>query len=777
LQKDKVTKVMPLIPARNNLVVFPGMFFPFMYVGRDKSLAALKYAMDTNKKLIIATQKDPLKEEPSFEDVYEFGTVCEIVDYEDIGDDTKRISVAGLNRAKIRKVIDWDNIYLVETTLYNEEEKEEEKTLKRIALFRNLKETFTNYIKLNKKIPTEPLASILAVENAAKFTDLMASILLVELEVKQKILETVDLDERMMLLLTILKDELQILNIEKDIEDQVKEHIDKAQEKFYLMQKYNEIKKKLNIQEDDEFSDDIGLDPAIKKIKEKMKSLPKQAKESVKEELSKIANTPKYSPEYNVSLNYMNWLVSLPWKKQTKDLVDIDLAEKILDENHYGLRDVKDKILEYLAGLQMSKTSRTPILCFVGPPGVGKTSVAKSLAQAMNRKFVRMSLGGISDESEIRGHRRTYVAAMPGRIIQLIKKSGVKNPVLLMDEIDKITSSIHGDPYSALLEALDPEQNKEFVDHYIEVPFDLSKVFFITTANVLYTIPSALRDRMEIIRLDGYTRREKLVIAKNYLLPEILSSYDLKNKFKITDAAILSIIDSYTREAGVRELKRKLENLIRIGIKKYLKNEIKKIYVNSKNIQDYLGIPEYYDYKVSKKSEIGVATGLAWTSVGGAILEIETQVLPGSGKVILTGRMGDVMKESAQIAYSHIKTYISKKIDYSKIDLHIHIPEGAVPKDGPSAGITLASAMYSSLAKKPIRKDIAMTGEISLRGKVLPIGGLKEKTLAAYRNGIKEVIIPKENEKDLPKIPDEVRNSMTFHLVENFKEVISILKK
>ncbi len=758
---------MPLIPARNNLVIFPGMFFPFMYVGREKSLAALKYAMDTNKKIFIATQKDPLKEDPTPEDVYEFGTICEIVDYEEMGDGTKRISVGGSKRAKIRRVIDWENIYLVETIIF-EETPDEEKTLKRVALFRNLKETFTNYIKLNKKIPTEPLASVLAVENADRFTDLMASILPVELETKQKILEMVDLDERMMFLLTLLKDELQILNIEKDIEEQVKEQIDEQQEKFYLMQKYNEIKKKLKIQEDD--------DPEVAKIKKKMKGLPKQAKDKIEEELSKLSYTPKYSMEYNVSLTYMNWLVDLPWKKRTKDVVDINIAEEILEKNHYGLNDVKEKILQYLAGLQLSKTSRTPILCFVGPPGVGKTSVARSLAEAMNRKFVRMSLGGVSDESEIRGHRRTYVAAMPGRIIQLVKKSGVNNPVLLMDEIDKVTSNIHGDPYAALLEALDPEQNKEFVDHYIEVPFDLSKVFFVTTANVLYTIPDALRDRMEIIELPGYTRNEKLMIAKNYLLPNILSTYDLKGKFKITDKAILLMIDHYTKESGVRQLQRNLENVIRIGIKKYLKHEIDKINVNAKNLKEYLGVIKYMDYKISKRSEIGIANGLAWTRVGGVMLEIETQLLPGVGKVILTGRMGQVMKESAQIAYSYVKSFIKKKINYQKFDLHIHIPEGAVPKDGPSAGVTLASAIYSCLTKEPIRRDVAMTGEISLRGKILPIGGLKEKSLAAYRNGIKNVIIPKDNEKDLEKIPEEIRSVMTFHLVKNFKEAITILK-
>jgi ATP-dependent Lon protease len=767
LQKE-VTKVMPLIPARNNLVIFPGMFFPFMYVGREKSLAALKYAMDTNKKIFVVTQKDPLKEEPESDDVYKFGTVCEIVDYEDLGDGTKRVSIGGLSRAEITRTIDWENIYLVETKIYEERE-DDGKTLKRVALFRNLKETFTNYIKLNKKIPTEPLSSILAVENADKFTDLMASILPVELETKQKILETIDLDDRMMLLLTLLKDELQILNIEKDIEEQVKEQIDEQQERFYLLQKYNEIKKKLKIQEDD--------DPEIGKIKKKIRGLPKQVKEKIEEELSKLSYTPKFSMEFNVSLTYMNWLVDLPWKKKTKDRVDIDIAEQILEKNHYGLKDVKEKILQYLAGLQLSKTSRAPILCFVGPPGVGKTSIARSLAEAMNRKFVRMSLGGISDESEIRGHRRTYVAAMPGRIIQLIKKSKTNNPVLLMDEIDKITSNIHGDPYAALLEALDPEQNKEFVDHYIEVPFDLSKVFFVTTANVLYTIPDALRDRMEIIELPGYTRNEKLMIAKNYLIPDILSSYELKGKFKITDSTILTIIDGYTKEAGVRELRRKLENVVRIGIKRFLKKEIDKINVNVRNIQDYLGVIEYMDYKISKKSETGIANGLAWTRVGGVMLEIETQILPGTGKIILTGQMGDVMKESAQIAYSYVKSIVKKKIDYNKIDLHIHIPEGAVPKDGPSAGITLASAIYSCLTKEPIRRDVAMTGEISLRGKILPIGGLKEKSLAAYRNGIKNVIIPKDNKKDISKIPDEIRESMTFHMVDNFKDAIAMLKK
>ncbi len=770
-KKDiEIPEILPLLPVRD-IVVFPYMVVP-LSVGRQKSIKALDEAMAKGRLILLATQKQAALEEPQINDIFEMGTVAEILQLMKMGDGTIKLFVEGIARAKVAQYLTNPEYFEVKIEKIIPSKT---KTPEMEALMRNIVNQFDQYVKLNKRLPIEISMSVNAIEDPNMLVDIMCAHLNVKIKEKQELLTLTETMPRLEKLLMILNSENEILGIERKIQGRVRQQIEKTQKEYYLSEQLKAIQKELK--QKDEYAKE--LDELIKKIKEAKMS--KEAEEKAREEFDRLEKMMPFSPEATVVRTYLDWLVSLPWSIKTKDNMDINHAEKIMNNEHYGLEKAKDRITEYLAVCKLAGKIKGPILCFAGPPGTGKTSLGRSIAHAMGRKFIRISLGGVRDEAEIRGHRRTYIGSLPGRIIQSIRKSKSKNPVFLLDEVDKIGLDFRGDPAAALLEVLDPEQNHTFNDHYLEVDFDLSDVLFITTANSLYSIPPALLDRMEVINFPGYTTEEKIMIANQFITPKQIKENGLKEKsFKLNDETIRAIIMEYTREAGVRNLEREIASLCRKVAKKIVKDKVSKtLDITKENIHKYLGIPKFHpDYL--EENEVGVATGLAWTEVGGDTLAIEVSIMKGKGKLTLTGKLGEVMQESAQAALSYIRSNAKKfklKEDFLKDkEIHVHVPEGAIPKDGPSAGITMATAILSALTNKPVKKNVAMTGEITLRGHVLPIGGLKEKVLAAYRSGIKTVLIPHDNKKDLEEIPAYVQKKIKFvtvkHIDAVFKEAI-----
>ncbi|HQA64992.1 MAG TPA: endopeptidase La [Bacillota bacterium] len=769
MQKRKEDiKRLPLLPLRG-LSIFPYMVLHFD-VGREKSIRALEEAMINDQLIFLVTQRDAHTDLPTVKDFYEVGTISKIKQLLKLPGDTIRVLVEGINRAEIRDIISEDAFFLVDVLEHQDVQLSGDLELE--ALRRSVMEVFDEYIKANPKVAPETLITVSDIDDASRFADVIASNLTIKIEEKQEILSLFDVKERMEKIFEILSRELEILEIERKINSRVRKQIDKSQKEYYLREQLKAIQRELGEKE--------GHGEEIEQYAEKLSKLevPDEVKEKVEKELDRLSKMSQGSPEVGVTRTYLDWIFDLPWNTLTEDNLDIKNARKVLDEDHYGLKKVKERVLEYMAIRQLSNNMKGPILCLVGPPGVGKTSIARSIARAMGRKFARMSLGGVRDEAEIRGHRRTYIGAIPGRIIYSIKQAGSRNPLFLFDEIDKLASDFRGDPASALLEVLDSEQNKEFRDHYLELPFDLSKVMFLTTANSTDTIPPALLDRMEVIYISGYTEEEKLHIAADYLVPKQIKEHSLKDEsVSISEAVIRAVINGYTREAGVRNLEREIANIIRKCATQIVENNKKRVRVTPGNLKKYLGIQKYRHDLINQKNEIGVVTGLAWTPVGGDTLFIEVSVMPGTGKLELTGHLGDVMKESARAGLSYIRSRCEEfgidKEFTKNTDIHIHVPEGATPKDGPSAGITMTTALVSALARIPVYRDVAMTGEVTLRGRVLPIGGLKEKVLAAKRAGIKKVILPYENEKDIEEIPDTVKKNMTFVLVSDMDEVLS----
>ncbi len=760
-------RTLPLLPLRG-LTVFPYMVLHFD-VGREKSIAALEEAMVNDQMIFLVTQKEAGRDDPGVDDIYSVGTISRIKQLLKLPGDTIRVLVEGVKRARIREYLREDPYFQVE--IVEEEEKASEDDLESEALMRHIMGVFEEYVKLSNKISPETLLSVNSVEDPGQLADIIAANILVKIEDKQSVLESFDPAERLEKLIGILSKEIEILEIEKKINLRVKKQIDKIQREYYLREQMKAIQKELG--------ENDGMTSEIEEYREKIESasLPGEAHEKAMKELDRLSKMAPGSAEGSVIRTYLDWILDLPWNEETEDNLDLKNAKKILNQDHYGLESVKERVIEYLAIRQLTQDMKGPILCFVGPPGVGKTSIAQSVARALNRNFVRMSLGGVRDEAEIRGHRRTYVGAIPGRIIASIKQAKSKNPVFLFDEIDKMSNDFRGDPASAMLEVLDAEQNYAFRDHYLELPFDLSKVMFLTTANSLDTIPRPLLDRMEVIYITGYTEEEKLKIASNYLIPKQLKEHGLeKNSLIISEKTIRDVINYYTREAGVRNLERQIATICRKAARKIVESNKTRVRITGGNLKNYLGIPKYRFEKAGLQDEIGIATGLAWTAVGGDTLSIEVTPMKGTGKLVLTGQLGDVMKESARAGFSYIRSKVGELgIDpdfYNNTDIHIHIPEGAIPKDGPSAGITMTTALISALTHIPVRRDVAMTGEITLRGRVLPIGGLKEKVLAANRAGIKKVILPVENEKDMEDIPDNVKRRITFVLAENMDTVL-----
>jgi ATP-dependent Lon protease len=757
---------LPLLPLRG-VIVFPNMVI-HLDVGRERSVHAIDEAMTGDRKIFLVMQKEAQTDEPGLDDIYHTGTIAEIKQLLKLPGGTIRALVEGISRATIEEVHALDPYIRVKVSIPNEEYR---KTLEIEALMRNLNDLFEQYVKASRKIPPETMVAVLDIEEPGRLADVIASHLSLKVSDKQSVLEAANIKKRLELLSRILANELEILELERRISARVRKQMEKTQKEYYLREQLKAIQKELG-ERDERTAETEDLRERIEKTK-----FPKTVKEKALKELERLEKMPPMVAEATVVRNYLDWLLALPWSKETKDRLDIKKAEEILDEDHYGLQDVKDRILEYLAIRQLTQKMRGPILCFVGPPGVGKTSLAKSIARCLERKFVRMSLGGVRDEAEIRGHRRTYVGAMPGRIIQGMKQAGTRNPVILMDEIDKLGTDFRGDPSSALLEVLDPEQNNAFSDHYIEVPYDLSKVMFITTANVQHSIPKPLLDRMEVISIPGYTEEEKLQIALRHLLKKQIAEHGLReDQISISENALRRIIREYTKEAGVRNLEREIATLCRKTARDIVAGKIERAKITAQNIENYLGVPRFRYGLAEKENEMGVATGLAVTEVGGDVLSVEAILMKGKGQVTLTGKLGDVMKESAYAGLSYLRSKAHElgipEDFHEKLDIHIHVPEGAIPKDGPSAGITMATALASSLSQRPVRKDVAMTGEITLRGRVLPIGGVKEKALAAHRAGIKTVILPKDNEKNLEDIPANIRRKLKFVLVEKLDEVL-----
>lgn len=764
---EKNTKLLPLIPLRG-MNIFPYMVLHFD-VGREKSILALEDAMLNNQEIFLVSQKVSKIEEPEEKDIYSIGTVCNIKQILKLPGDTIRVLVEGLKRGKILEYKDKEPFVKAEVEIIEDETCEEDKKCK--ALVRVIDKAFEQYINLSANNFPDALFSLEETKEPGRYCDIVSSYLILKPETKQELLETLDIIKRLEKLLFILKNEVEVLKIEKKIGTKVKTRIDKIQKEYYLREQIKAIQEELG--EDDENKKELDqYENKINKAK-----LPKEAKEKAIYELNRLKTAGNYSAESGVIKAYLDWILDLPWNKFTKDNIDINKAREIFAAEHYGLEDVKERIIEYLAVKKISKTLKGPILCLVGPPGVGKTSIAKSVANALNRNFVRMSLGGVKDEAEIRGHRKTYVGAIPGRIIYAMKQSGSKNPLFLLDEIDKMSGDFKGDPADALLEVLDSEQNTTFRDHYLELDFDLSKVLFITTANKLDTIPRPLLDRMEIIEVSGYTSEEKFHIAKNHLIPKMLKEHNMEeSKIKFSDSSINCIIENYTRESGVRSLERQIASVIRKAITEMVEKSKDSVNVTIAHVKRYLGMVLYSYDKADAEDGVDIVTGLAWTEVGGVTLPVEASAMEGTGKLELTGQLGDVMKESAKAGYSYVRANAAKyNIDkdfYKNKDIHIHVPEGAVPKDGPSAGVTMITAMISALTSKKVRHNVAMTGEITLTGRVLPIGGLKEKSLAAYRAGIDTIIIPKDNEKDIEKIPSSIKNKLKFIIASRVEEVL-----
>nr|WP_309099744.1 endopeptidase La [Fredinandcohnia onubensis] len=758
--------IVPLLPLRG-LLVYPTMVL-HLDVGREKSVQALEKAMVEDHIIFLTTQKDVAIDDPTEDDIYNIGTLTQVKQMLKLPNGTIRVLVEGLHRAEIKEIYDNDTYYSVKVKTFEEDET---KDVESEALMRMMLEYFEQYIKLSKKISTETYTSVTDIEEPGRMADIIASHIPLKLKEKQEILETIDVRSRMNKVITIINNEKEVLSLEKKIGQRVKRSMERTQKEYYLREQMKAIQKELGDKE--------GKTGEVTTLKDKIEAagMPDHFKKVALKELDRYEKIPQTSAESAVIRNYIEWLLSLPWTNATEDRLDIHHAEEILEKDHFGLDKVKERVLEYLAVQQLTNSLKGPILCLAGPPGVGKTSLAKSVAKSLGRNFVRISLGGVRDESEIRGHRRTYVGAMPGRIIQGMKKAGTINPVFLLDEIDKMSNDFRGDPSAAMLEVLDPEQNFNFSDHFIEEPYDLSKVMFIATANNLATIPGPLRDRMEIITIAGYTELEKVHIAKDHLLPKQLEEHGLtKGKLQIREDALLNIIRHYTREAGVRSLERQIAKICRKVAKIIVSGEKKRVVITEKNVVEFLGKPIFRYGQAELEDQVGVATGLAYTAFGGDTLSIEVSLAPGKGKLVLTGKLGDVMKESAQAAFSYIRSKAQElKIDpdfNEKNDIHIHVPEGAVPKDGPSAGITIATALISALTGRAVRKEVGMTGEITLRGRVLPIGGLKEKSLSAHRAGLTKILFPKENEKDLEDIPDSVREDVEFIPVSHLDEVL-----
>lgn len=765
---EKKKKTLPLLPLRG-VLVFPYLIV-HLDVGREKSIKAVEEALLKEREIFLATQHEYQVEEPKEKDIYQVGCLAEIKQALKLPGGAMRILVEGLQRGSIVEYVSLKPFYQVEVQVYEETV---EKTLEIEALMRNLVGLFEEYIKLNRQIAPEAVSAITTIDEPNRLADLVAAHLSLKIEDKQELLEALDLQKRLEKLCMILSKEIEILQLGQKINLRVRRQMEKLQKEYYLREQMKAIQKELGERD--------GLSAEIQEYREKITEahLPEEAEKKALKEVERLEKMPPLSPEAAVIRNYLDWLIVLPWAKISEDQVDIKKAAAILDEDHYGLKKPKERILEYLAVRKLTQKIKGPIICFVGPPGVGKTSLAKSVARALGRKFVRMSLGGVRDEAEIRGHRRTYVGAMPGRIVQGLKNAGTKNPVFLLDEIDKMSTDFRGDPASALLEVLDPEQNNTFSDHYIEVPVDLSQVLFITTANVAYKIPRPLLDRMEVIDLSGYTEVEKFQIAQKFLLPkQIKENGLLAEQFSISKKALMALIRYYTREAGVRNLERELASLCRKAAKIIAADSPRKVKITVRNLKKYLGVPRYRYGVFDKENLVGVATGLAWTEVGGDLLNVEVALLPGKGKLILTGKLGEVMKESAQAGYTYIRSCF-KELGVSedlqgKFDVHIHVPEGAIPKDGPSAGITMATALASALTNRKVKSRVAMTGEITLRGRILPVGGIKEKVLAAHRAGSKIILLPQENKKDLEEIPQKIKRDLQFEFVEKMSEVLAI---
>jgi ATP-dependent Lon protease len=762
----KKKRTIPLLPLRG-ILVFPYMII-HLDVGREKSISALEEAMVHDRLIMLATQKDAQNDQPTPEDIFSIGTVAEIKQLLKLPGGTIRVLVEGLHRAEIIKYENLDPYYQVEITEFDEPGG---KTLEVEALTRTAIHQFEQWVKLSKKIPPETLVSVVVVEEAGRLTDLIASHLSLKIEDKQAILDAVDVQERLEKLCEILGREMEILELEKKINVRVRKQMEKTQKEYYLREQLKAIQKELGDK------DDRTAEVEEYRVRLKEQEFPKEVAEKITKEIERLEKMPPMVAESAVIRTYLDWLLALPWSKETIDSLDIAVAEQILDEDHYGLEKVKERILEYLSIRKLTEKMKGPILCLVGPPGVGKTSLARSIARSMDRKFVRVSLGGVRDEAEIRGHRRTYVGALPGRIIQGMRTATSKNPVFLLDEIDKMSADFRGDPSSALLEVLDPEQNNTFSDHYVEVPFDLSRVLWVVTANVMHNIPRALLDRMEIITIAGYTEEEKIQIANRYLIAKQVRDHGLHDKQIIfSEGTIPKVIREYTREAGVRNLERNIANLCRKVARQIVQNKKTSVKITAQNLHTFLGAPKNRHTQAETSHQVGVSTGLAWTEVGGDVLPTEVSIMKGKGKLMLTGQLGEVMRESAQAGVSYIRTRAKELgIDeefHEKLDIHIHLPEGAIPKDGPSAGITMATAVVSALTGIPIRSDMAMTGEITLRGRVLPVGGIKDKVLAAHRVGIKKIIMPKENKRDMDEIPVNVKRSLEFILVEHMDEVL-----
>lgn len=753
-----------VLPLRD-IIVFPHMVAP-LFVGREKSINALNKAMAENKHILLVSQKNSAQDDPAGSDLYSVGTLATILQLLRLPDGTVKVLVQGTERCKIDGFVS-EEPYL-EAIAYPLEADEDGEEID--ALARALTEQFERYVSLNKRLPPEVWAAVSQIQDASELADVVASHLTIKVKDKQAFLEMASLKERLESLYSAIETELNVLQVEKKIRKRVKHQMEKTQREYYLNEQIKAIQKELGDVE--EGSEILEYQKKIKKS-----GLPAEAREKAQNELRKLRMMGPMSAEAGVIRNYLDWILSVPWKKTHQSDIDLQAAEDILNEDHYGLEKVKERIIEYLAVLKKSRSNKAPILCLVGPPGVGKTSLGQSIARATKRHFVRASLGGMRDEAEIRGHRRTYIGSMPGKIIQGMKKTKTLNTLFLLDEIDKLGADWRGDPSSALLEVLDPEQNATFNDHYLEVDYDLSPVMFVTTANTL-KMPRPLLDRMEIIQLSGYTEDEKLQIAIRHLLPKVMKNTSLESKeFSVSDGAILELIRRYTREAGVRNLERELDRLARKAVKELLMDKKKKVSITEKNLEKYAGVPKYTFGVAEQEDLVGVVTGLAWTEVGGEILSVETVTMPGHGKINLTGQLGDVMKESVGAAFAYIRSHHMEfgitTAQIEKNDIHVHVPEGATPKDGPSAGITMCTSIVSALTNIPVRKDVAMTGEITLRGRVLPIGGLKEKLLAALRAGIKTVLIPFDNQKDLSEIPDNVKKELKIIPVREVKEVLT----
>jgi ATP-dependent Lon protease len=764
-----LVETLPMVPLRD-VVVFPHMMIPFV-IGRPSSIKALEHALAKGKKIFLSAQHDASRDNPAPEEIHTLGTVCNIVQSLKLPDGNVKVLVEGLERARVLEFREEAGFLKV---LVKPVPQQSEPASGVEGLMSKVIALFEQYVKLSNNLHYDAMLAAVRVEDPGRLADTIASHLVVALEEKQNLLEIFSAQERLARIASILEAEVDKLNVDRRIQGRVKKQMERAQKEYYLNEKMKAIQKELG-RKDDRTNE---VDELRRKIEQAR--MPKEAEEKALQELKRLEAMPPMSAEATVSRNYLDWLIAVPWTKKTRERKDLHAAEKILNEDHYGLEKVKERIVEFLAVRQLVNNPKGPILCFVGPPGVGKTSLARSIARCTNRRFVRLSLGGVRDEAEVRGHRRTYIGAFPGQIIQMMKKAGAKNPVFLLDEVDKMSMDFRGDPSAALLEVLDPEQNHTFSDHYLDTEFDLSSVFFIATANVLHTIPQALQDRLEVIRLPGYTEREKIEIALRHLIPKQIKSHGLAPKnVAFTEEALQELIRRYTREAGVRNMEREMSTILRkVARKVVLEGREYSVEITTENLSDHLGVPRYRSTRQEEHHEVGLATGLAWTEVGGEILPIEVTLMPGKGALRLTGKLGDVMQESAHAAMSFVR---SRAEEYGiprefnrKLDVHIHVPEGAIPKDGPSAGITMCTALVSALTRMPVRHDVAMTGEITLRGKVLPIGGVKEKLLAAHRIGVTTVILPRENEKDLADVPKNVLEVVRVELVDHIDEVLKI---